>query len=490
MRFAQVHNPAAVVGTLVLVAITIMIDGTIFAQLQPRSPNGELRDPSATRQPPPGFANGPLSFRNVAQQAFRSIVTIEALGLESGSRACRGISSFRHRGTGFVIGPGNEIVTSSRVVADADRVRIRAADGTTYLASSMALDPLTDLAILRFTPPLDLPRLRLADSDALALGDWVLAVSNKPCADSFVNPQVAAGVISSRGPGPGVARREDFLETDIPFDSVPAGSPLLNVNGEVVGIHTALGADSESAPHGGIIVPSNLLHQISRQLIESGTVRRAYLGLSTQPVDPQLAKLLELPQNSGALVNQVIPDSPAAKASLQPGDVVQRINGIPITDGHRLQSFADQLPIGQQVPVEIFRGTNRQTLNIVPAEFPASLLPVAPPRQINLNTTANRPISNFTDLGIGIKPLIPESAPAWARQPAARGVLVDTVKPGSPAYDAGLRPGMVIESVGGNPVSSPADLGIVNVNWANSAGVLMLARSSRGSRFLIVGGTE
>jgi serine protease Do len=490
MRFAHIHHPAAIAGILTLAAITILIDGTIFAQLQPRLPNGEERDPFGNRQPSLGFAEGPPPFRNVAQQAFRSIVSIESLGLESGSRACRGITSFRHRGTGFVVGPGNEIVTSSRVVVGADRVRIRAADGTTYLASSMVLDPLTDLAILRFTPPLDLPRLRFADSDALAVGDWVLAVSNEPSVDSFVNPHVAAGVISSRGPGPGIAHRADLLETDIPLDSVAAGSPLLNVNGEVVGIHSALGADSDSAPHGGVIVPSNLLNQVSRQLIESGTVRRAYLGLSTQPVDPQLGKLLELPQNSGALVNQVIPESPAAKAKLQPGDVVQSINGIPITDGHRLQSFADQLPIGQQVPVEIFRGTNRQTLNIVPAEIPASLLPVARPRQINLNTTANRPISNFTDLGIGIKPLIPESAPAWARQPAARGVLVDTVKPGSPGYDAGLRPGMIIESVGGNPVSSPADLGIVNVNWANSAGVLMLARSSRGSRFLIVGGTE
>lgn len=490
MRITHVLKPATTLTILAIATLTMLIDGTIFAQLQPRRPNGEVRDLSANRQQPLGLAEGLPPFRNVAQQAFRSIVSIEAQGLESGTRTCRGITAFRHRGTGFVVGPGNEIVTSSRIVAGADRVRIRAADGTTYLASSMVLDPLTDLAILRFTPPLDLPRLRFADSDLLAVGDWVLAVSNKPTADSFINPHVAAGVISSRGPGPGIARREDLLETDIPFDSVAAGSPLLNVNGDVVGIHSALGADSDSAPHGGLIVPSNLLNQVSRQLIESGTVRRAYLGLSTQSVDPQLGKLLELPQNSGALVNQVIPDSPAAKATLQPGDVVQRINGIPITDGHRLQSFADQLPIGQQVPVEIFRGTNRQTLNIVPAEFPVSLLPGAKPRQINLNTTAYRPVSNFADLGIGIKPFTPESAPAWARHPGGHGVVVDTVKPGSPAYDAGLRPGMVIESVGGNPVSSPADLGVVNVNWANSAGVLMLARSSRGPRFLIVGGTE
>ncbi|MDB5336013.1 MAG: protease Do [Planctomycetaceae bacterium] len=481
-------------SVLALAIGTLAIGETLFAQRQPGDQSRVLQNQIGVQNqrgplvPNQGFANTPLAFRNVAQQAFPSIVSIEAFGRGSGS--CRGSGPIHQRGSGFSIGPDGGIVTSSRVVAGADRVRIRTSDGTTYLASSVATDPLTDLSVLRFSPALNIPAMPLANSDAAQIGDWVLAVGNKATPDVLMNEQVAAGVISSRGPGPGVARREDLLQTDIPFGSVSAGSPLLNLNGEVVGIHTTLGANSDGTPQGGVIIPSNLLNTVSRQLIDNGTVQRAYLGVSTQSVDSQMAKQFALPANSGALVNQVLPNSPAAQANILPGDVVQTVNGIPVADGHRLQGIADSLPIGQSIPVGLVRNGNKMTVNVVPAAIPAALAPTPPASQRVLDTTASRPVNNFNDLGVATKPLTPETSPAWAKLSQTNGVLVDSVQPGSPAAEAGLRPGMVIRKVGGSTISAPADLAVANANWADKSGVLMLVSSSRGSRFLIVGGNE
>lgn len=473
-------------SVLVLAAATMTVQETLFAQRQPTVPPRAVQNPRDQLLNNQRFADAPFAFRNVAQQAFPSIVSIEAFGRGSGS--CRGPGPSHQRGTGF--GIGNGIVTSGRVVAGADRVRIRTSDGSTYLASSVATDPLTDLSVLRFSPAVNIPLLPLGNSDTAQIGDWVLAVGNKATTDVWMNEQVAAGIISSRGPGPGLARREDLLQTDMSLGSVSAGSPLLNMNGEVVGIYTTLGANSDLRPQSGAIVPSNLLNTVSRQLIDQGTVQRAYLGVSTQPVDARLAKQFDLPTNSGALVNQVLPNSPAAQANILPGDVVQTVNGIPVADGHRLQGLADNLPIGQKVPVGLIRNGNQMTVNVVPAALPATLAPSPAPGPKTLDTTTSRPVNSFTDLGVGTKPLTPESTPSWAKLRPTNGVLVDSVQPGSPAADAGLRPGMVIQKVGDSAISSPSDLGVVNANWADKAGVLMLVSSSRGSRFLIVGGSE
>ena len=474
-------------SVLVLAAVALLIDGSIFAQRQLRDKNGQLRNQNELLGPRDGIAGGPLAFRNVARLAFPSIVSIETFG--RGSASCRGVGPIHNRGSGFVIAPGDGIITSSRLVAGADRVRIRLSDGTTYLASSVATDPVTDLAVLKFSPALNIPALPLANSDATEIGDWVLAVGNRTTPYLLINEQVSAGVISSRGPGPGLASREDLLQTDIPFDTVSPGAPLLNLNGEVVGVHTALGANSDVA-HGGVVVPSNLLNRISRQLIENGTVNRAFLGVSTQPVDSRMAQQLRLPANRGALVNQVLPNSPAADAKIQTGDVVQTINGINVTDGHRLQSLADDLPVGVNVPVEVIRNGKSMTLNVVPTAVPAAHLPSPLPGQRSLDTTPSRPLTGFNDLGAVVKPLTPETTPTWFKQPNTRGVLIASVQPGSPAADAGLHPGMIIEKIGASTVASPAEMGTVKANWAGDSGVLMLVRNSRGSRFLIVGGNK
>ena len=480
-------RPLILWSVVVLGVGSLLINGTTFAQRQVRTQNVVRADQNGVLGPQPVFADTPLAFRNVARQALLSIVAIEAFG--RGSESCRGAGPFHRRGSGFAVAPGDGIVTSGSLVNGADRVRIRLSDGTSFLASSVAVDPLTDVAVLRFSPALNVPALPLANSDAMAIGDWVLGVGNHPTRDVYFNEQVAAGVIGSRGPGPGVARREDLWQTDIPFDAVSPGSPLLNLNGEVVGIHTALGADSDSPPRRGVIVPSILLDRVSRQLIDHGVVHRAYLGVSTQPVDPRMARNLNLPGNTAAMVNQVLPDSPAARANFKPGDVIQKVNGVLVRDGHRLPGLADDLPIGQKVPVEVIRNGKVVTLDVVPAAVPAGNLPISP-RPRELNAVPQGPIYSFDDLGAGVSPLTPAKTPSWAKPSVSQGVFIDTVKPGSPAAEAGLRPGMIIERVGDSTVSTPADITAANANWSAPQGVRLLVRSSRGSRFLIVGGNS
>ena len=147
------------------------------------------------------------------------------------------------------------------------------------------------------------------------------------------------------------------------------------------------------------------------------------------------------------------------------------------------------MPIGQKVPVEVIRNGRVVTLNVVPAAVPAGVLPISAGRR-ELNAEPQGPINSFDDLGAGISPLTLASTPAWARQSVAHGVLIETVKPGSRAAEAGLRPGMIIEKVGGTTIATPADVTAAQANWAAPAGVLLLVRSSRGSRFVIVGGNS
>ena len=174
--------------------------------------------------------------------------------------------------------------------------------------------------------------------------------------------------------------------------------------------------------------------------------------------------------------------------------MIHTVNCVVVADGHRLQAHRlqmldDDLHIGQKIPVEVIRNGRVVTLNVVPAAVPAGVLPISAGRR-ELNSVPQEPINSFDDLGVGISPLTPTTTPTWNKQSMAHGVLIDTVKPGSPAAEAGLRPGMIIEKVGGTTIATPADVTGAQTIWTAPAGVLLLVRSAHGSRFVIVGGNS
>lgn len=473
-------------ATLLMGGIAFCImDDTIWAQ----RPLRDINRANPVGQPPDAT---PLAFRNVARHALPSLVAIEAFGRGNGN--CRGPGPFHTRGTGFAIAPDGAILTSGRFVRNADRVRVRLADGSTYLASSADIDPLTDIAVLRFIPALNVPAFPLGDSALMDVGDWVLSVGRTPGPLGTHNEQVSAGVISSRLPGPGVARRDDFFQTDLAPASMSPGSPILDLNGEVVGIQTGLGYDEEGAPSTGWVLPSHLMDRVTRQLINEGRVTRAYLGIGTQPVDSRLANRFGIPANEGALVNQVLPNSPAASAGFQPGDVVQTLNGVRIVKAHQLPGLVDDLSIGKTIPVTVVRSGRQLTLRVAPVELPGNMTPAAP-RRLNFQSTQTPAPRRFSELGIDTRDLTPATTPVWARHSvtigsAARGVIVQAIQAGSPAAEAGLRPGMIIRSIGDRPVNSTEDLSNLNFDQSDDRGILLLVHSSRESKYLILGGDD
>ncbi len=231
----------------------------------------------------------------------------------------------RGQGSGFVIDPSGIIMTNNHVVEGADKVTVRMSDGRVFTATDFKGDPKSDVAIVRIKADAPLATLPLGDSDRTEVGEWVLAVGSPFGLDLTVT----AGIVSAKGRGPKITEREDFIQTDAAINPGNSGGPLLNLNGEVIGMNTAISTRSGGYDGVGFAVPVNMARWAANQLVEHGTVRRAYLGVAIQPVDAELAGQFGVPINGGAVVTQVMDGSPAEGAKLQPGDVVIRLDGKP-----------------------------------------------------------------------------------------------------------------------------------------------------------------
>lgn len=330
----------------------------------------------------------PVSFHPLAQQAVPSIVAIEAMGKGKQDLNCRGRGRgpMHTRGSGFVIEPGNVIITNSHLVTGADRVRILTRDGVEYWATSMSTDPLTDLAALRMADPFDLPGLPLADSDAAHLGDWVLAVGNPWRLSRGSDMNLSAGIITGRSPLPDYPGNTDFLRTDATLAPSHGGGPLLNLNGEVVGLNT-VSADYFLQPSSSsFALPSNQLKWVTRELLEHGTVRRSYLGIKTAPLTRTPNDDIKVPAGKGTLVTHVQPGSPAADAKLLVGDIIVAVDQRELLNPPQLNALAERLEAGKTYPVEVIRNGDKTSLDIVPValKYPARLAP----RTIQLETLA------------------------------------------------------------------------------------------------------
>ncbi len=428
------------------------------------------------------FPNG---FHQLARQALPSIISLEARGWGRTGATCRNPGTMHSRGTGFVMGPGDVILTNSRLVTGADRVRIRSRDGFDYWASSAAIDPLTGLAILRMAPPFSLPALPLADSDATQIGDWVLAVGNPGIRNLTSDLNVSAGIVSGRGLLPDSPGNTDFLETDAMISPTNDGGPLLNLNGQVVGINTV---PEEFQPGGaGFALPSNQINWVLRELIDHGTVRRSFLGLKTQPLTGPLAKQFHVPAGKGALVTQVLPDSPAAAAKVLPGDVVVALDKQEILSPIQLHTRGERLQAGKTYTLDVLRGGNRSTLNVVPTALVYP--PKFAPRTIKFEpvTAAGAQPANIADLGISTASVSADNSRKWGFPAATQGVIIDSVKPGSLAAEAGLRSGMLLDQVGKRTIMTPADLNQIQPELTSKQGVLLRVRTPKDSRFVILG---
>ncbi len=380
-------------------------------------------------------------------------------------------------GSGVIVDSSGIVLTNNHVVDGGGRIMVRLSDGREFKAVDVKRDPRTDLAIFRLDGKGPFPVARLGNSDQTAVGDWVLALG-----EPFgLEGTVTAGIISAKGRGLGITPRESFLQTDAAINPGNSGGPLVNLDGEVVGINTAISSESGGYQGVGFAIPVNLAKWVVDQLKTNGTVQRAYLGVVIQQVSQELADRFGVHANQGVLVSDVRANTPAAKAGLKSGDVILEFNGQAVKKPAELQGLVEQAATGSTQPLTILRDGRRMTIKVTCEAQPKNY-GLAEEESSNSNNPAS---SNFEKLGIEVSNLTPEVAKKLGVADG-QGVVITQVEQGGVAQLAGLDTGMVILEVNRKAVKSVEEFRAAVTKQSLAKGVLLLVRSDRGTRYVVL----
>ncbi len=384
-------------------------------------------------------------------------------------------------GSGLIIDASGVVLTNAHVVRDGSRITVRLLDGREYKASKVHSDPNTDLAVLRIEGADHLTAAKLGNSDEAEVGDWVLALGNP----FGLEGTVTAGIVSAKGRGIGLSERENFIQTDAAINPGNSGGPLVNLDGEVVGINRMIFSNSGAYQGVGFAIPINVAKWVGGQLLTAGKVHRAYLGVSLQEVNQSLAEQFKVKVNQGVLISQVFPNTPAAKAGLKAGDVILEFDGKTIASPHELQGLVEMAKPGATAPLTIIRDGTRMTLGVKSAEMPSDYGVAGTSSQGAGDENEKAETSRFEKLGVEVEDL----TPALAEQLGVKeehGVAITSVRSGSPAELAGLAAGMVITEANHQPVKTVADFRKALGNKSLDKGILLHVRSQEGSRFIVI----
>jgi serine protease Do len=384
-------------------------------------------------------------------------------------------------GSGFVFDTEGHIVTNNHVIQDADEVTVTLHDETRLEAKVIGRDAKTDIAVLKVEPSSRLAPVRFGDSDAARVGDWVLAIGNP---FSF-GGSVTAGIISARGRDIQAGPYDDFLQTDASINRGNSGGPTFNLDGEVIGINTAIYSPSGGSVGIGFAIPSLSAQPVIQQLIQHGQVRRGWLGVRIQAVTDEIAEALGLKETAGALVAGVISGGPAEKARLKDGDIILEFDGKPINQMRRLPRLVADTDVGKSVPIKVWRDGRELSMKVEVGELKESeetMAAVAP------GTTKPSGGENVQDLDIGVAAIDDRLRARYGLEPDARGVVVTSVDPNGPAAEQGVRVGDRIVEVSQEAVSTPSQLA-AKIKAAKAAGrkaVLLLVEGEGGMRFVAI----
>ena len=386
----------------------------------------------------------------------------------------------RGSGSGFIVDGSGVILTNAHVVNGADRVTVTLYDGREFEATEWHADGRSDVAIIRIDAG-ELPSVSLGDSRQMEIGDWVLALGNP----FNIGTTVTSGIISAKGVNAGINEVESYLQTDAAINPGNSGGPLVNLQGEVVGINTAISTRSGGYDGVGFAIPATTARWVSDQLIAHGEVRRAYLGVQLQQMSAELRNQFGVRVGEGTLVNNVYEDSPADKAGIETGDVVLSFNGQPVKDSAHLQSIVERLQVDQSYNVVVLRNGERKTLTVHVKEMPRDFTP-ALKRTMRHSPSAEPEESSYDALGLEVQELDKEAISRHSLPDGAEGVLIRSIQPGSPASLAGLRQGDVIEKVGTDNVRSTDEFASAVEDKSLDQGVVLLVRRGNNTHFVVI----
>src|SRR3954452_16646567 len=351
----------------------------------------------------------------------------------------------RGLGSGVIVTKDGYILTNNHVVDSVDTVKVELPDRRTYTAKVVGTDPATDLAVVKIDAS-NLPTLVVGDSDAVKVGDVVLAIGNP----LNIGETVTSAIISAKGrqTPTGSDGYQDFLQTDAAINHGNSGGALVNAGGQLIGINSQILSPSDGNIGLGFAIPSNMAKHVMDQLISNGAVRRAKLGIRVQFITADLANSLGLSSSKGALVSGVDAGSPGEKAGLKQGDVITAYNGRPVADNNQLRNAVAATTPGTTVPVEVLRDGQKHTLQATVGELDAKRADASTP-------AAQRGEGKF---GMSVQPLTPDLAEEAGVPRGTQGVLVADVDPSGLAAESQIQPGDVIEKVDGRAVKSGEDL--------------------------------
>ncbi len=341
-------------------------------------------------------------------------------------------------GSGFIIDESGYIVTNNHVVENADKIRVILNDEREFDAEIVGLDKNTDIALIKIKPAANLPKATLGDSDELKVGQWVVAIG---CPFGLEHT-VTAGIVSAKGRVIGSGPYDDFIQTDASINPGNSGGPLINTDGDVVGINTAIISGGQGI---GFAIPINLAKGIIRQLKEYGSVTRGWLGVSIQNLSRDMAKYYKMGSRKGVLIIDVFPGDPADKAGIKPQDIILDINGKKVESSRDLTRMVANIRVGDRVKIRLLRKGKVKTVNVKIAK-----------RDDTRSAPAGDRLKRTEELGISISKLTPEIARRLNLQEAGKVVVVD-VDPGSKGAEAGIRIGDIIIEINHMTIKSVKD---------------------------------
>jgi serine protease Do len=385
----------------------------------------------------------------------------------------------RSLGSGFIVDSnGGYVVTNNHVIEGADEITVVLQDDTRIPAKLVGRDPKTDLAVLKIVPTTKLPSVSFGDSDVARVGDWIIAIGNP----FGLGGTVTAGIISARGRNINSGPYDDFIQTDASINRGNSGGPMFNMEGEVIGVNTAIFSPSGGSVGIGFAIPSATVRLVIRQLIDGGQVRRGWLGVHIQTVTDELAENLGLDHARGALVASVIKDGPAEAAQIKAGDVIVKFDGRDIGEMRRLPRIVAETPVDKTVAAVIWRDKREIKLSVTVGELDEK----EPQMASRTLGGGNEQEEAFDGFGLTLSEVTPGLRKQFKLADDVKGVIVTGVGEGGLAAEKGIRPGDLIVEVNQDEVSSIAMIreSIEKAHQDGKKTVLFLLEGQRGLRFV------